>query len=149
MLEGSTRQEPKILLVEDNPVDVLMIKRALRNGGFKNQPLVLDDGEPALVLLQKLKGSEAESLPDLIILDLNLRRVDGGEVLAYIRQTEQLKSLCVIVLSSSPEDVMRASAAHADYYIEKPSDVSSYQTLGPRIYAFYWGDRKSATATGP
>jgi CheY-like chemotaxis protein len=147
MCDGSTRPEPKILLVEDNPIDVLMIKRALRNGGFKNQPSVLNDGEPALALLETFR-SESENLPDLVILDLNLRRVDGGEVLAYIRQTDELKSLRVIILSSSPEDVMRASAPHADCYIEKPSEASTFTNLGARIHAFYWGDHKAATATG-
>jgi two-component system, chemotaxis family, response regulator Rcp1 len=139
--------EPKIWLVEDNPVDVLMIKRALRNGGFKNQPVVMDDGEPALALLRIQRGPEAESLPDLIILDLNLRRVGGAEVLAYIRQTEELKALRVIVLSSSPEDVMRSSAANADCYIEKPTDVVSFQNLGRRIHTFYWGGRASTAGS--
>jgi CheY-like chemotaxis protein len=139
MFNGLTRPEPKILLVEDNPVDVLMLKRALRNSGFKNQPLVLDDGEPALAFLQRKVPFEAESLPDLIILDLNLRRVDGGEVLAFIRKTEELKALRVIILTSSPEEVMRSTAANADCYIEKPTDVASFQNLGNRISSFYWG----------
>jgi CheY-like chemotaxis protein len=147
MSDGLTQPEPRILLVEDNPLDVLMIKRALKNGGFKNQPQVLDDGEPALALLRKQRG-EIESLPDLIILDLNLRRVDGCEVLSYIRQTEELRSLRVIILSSSPEDVMRSTAARADCYIEKPVDVASFHNLGARIHAFYWGARQAATATG-
>ena len=147
MPDGLTPPEPRILLVEDNPLDVLMIKRALRNAGFQNQPQVLDDGEPALALLQQ-QMSETESLPDLIILDLNLRRVDGCEVLSYIRQTEELKSLRVIILSSSPEEVMRSTAPHADCYIEKPVDVASSQNLGARIHAFYWGNRQAATAGG-
>jgi CheY-like chemotaxis protein len=148
MSDGSTRREPAILLVEDNPVDVLMIKRALRNGGFQNQPVVLNDGEPAIALLQQLSASVDESLPDLVILDLNLRRVDGSEVLAYIRETAELKSLLVILLSSTPEDLMRATAADADCYIEKPADLASFQNLGTRIYDFYWGDHKAATAVG-
>jgi CheY-like chemotaxis protein len=143
-MSNGLRPEPKIWLVEDNPVDVLTIKRALRNGGFKNQPVVMDDGEPALALLRRQGGLEAECLPDLIILDLNLRRVDGAEVLAYIRQTEELKALRVIVLSSSPEDVMRSSAPNADCYIEKPTDVASFQNLGRRIHTFYWGGHVAA-----
>jgi len=138
--------EPKILLVEDNPIDVLMIKRALRNGGFKNEPIVLDDGEPALALLSGQVPYENQSLPDLVILDLNLRRVDGGEVLSYIRQTAELERMLVIVLSSSPEDIMKTSAARADCYIVKPADVTSYQNLGKRISLFYWGAQKSASA---
>ncbi len=136
-----TRPEPKILLVEDNPVDVLMIKRALQNGGFQNQPIVLDDGEPALAYLR-----QGAPLPDLVILDLNLRRMDGPEVLSHIRRTPELKALRVILLSSSPEDFMRSSTAQADYYIEKPSDAASFLNLGERIRSFYLGVAKAAEA---
>ena len=79
-------------------------------------------------------------LPDLVILDLNLRKVDGPEVLSFIRNTPELRSLRVIVVSSSPEDVMKSSAAEADCYIEKPNDVVSFQNLGNRIRSFYLGD---------
>jgi CheY-like chemotaxis protein len=133
------RPEPKILVVEDNPIDVLMIKRALSNGGFKNKPIVLDDGEPALAFLGRQGSFQAESLPDLVILDLNLRKIDGPEVLAYIRRTPELAQLQVIVLSSCPIDMMKASAADADHYFEKPSDVISFQNLGQRIRSVYWG----------
>jgi CheY-like chemotaxis protein len=140
MSGNDTDPEPKILLVEDNPVDVLMMKRALKNGGFKNQPIVLDDGEPALAFLAQQGRYEDMELPDLVILDLNLRKVDGPEVLSFIRNTPELRSLRVIVVSSSPEDVMKSSAAEADCYIEKPNDVVSFQNLGNRIRSFYLGD---------
>ena len=134
-----THPEPLILLVEDNPIDVLMIRRALKNGGFKNQPVVLDDGEPALTFLSQRRRADGGTLPDLVILDLNLRRIDGPEVLAYIRKTPELKGLRVIILSSSPEDVMKSNAAQADYYIEKPTDAATFLNLGDRIRNFYWG----------
>ena len=102
--------------------------------------MVLDDGEPALALLGRKGRFEDEPLPDLVILDLNLRRVDGPEVLSYIRKTPELDGLQVIILSSSPEDVMKSSAAQADYYIEKPTDIISFQNLGNRIGSFYWGE---------
>ncbi len=142
------RPEPNILLVEDNPVDVLLIKRALRNSGFKNPPVVLDDGEPALAFLSKQGEFASALLPDLLILDLNLRKVDGPEVLAFVRRTPELECLRVIVLSSSPEEVMRASAAHADCYIEKPTDVISFQNLGNRIRSFYLDTPAKAAEAG-
>lgn len=133
-----TAPEPRILLVEDNPIDVLLVRRALKNGGFKNQLTVLDDGEPAMAYLTQQSGVEGEALPDLVILDLNLRKVDGPEVLAYIRRNPALKSLRVIILSSSPEDVMKSNAGQADFYIEKPADAASFLNLGQRIRAFYF-----------
>ncbi len=141
-----TRPEPNILLVEDNPVDVLMIKRALRKAGFKNRPTVLDDGEPALAFLGEQINMEGGALPDLVILDLNLRRVDGPEVLSYIRGTPALKALRVILLSSMPEELMKAKTAEADCYMEKPDDVTSFLNLGERIRSFYWGAAKAAGA---
>jgi CheY-like chemotaxis protein len=146
MSDSLTRPEPKILLVDDNPVDVLLIKRALANGGFRNAPIVLDDGEPALELLQGQGRFAGDSLPDFIILDLNLRRMDGGEVLKFIRGHAELNALRVIVLSSSPEDVMRSNAVQADCYLLKPTDVASFQNLGKRIRAFYWGESASTGA---
>jgi len=137
MSSGEALAEPIILLVEDNPIDVLMVKRALKNGGFQNQPMVLDDGEPALALLSRRGAFEGSSLPDLVILDLNLRKVDGPEVLSFIRSKPELKSILVIILSSSPEDVMKSNAAQADYYIEKPNDAASFLSLGDRIRSFY------------
>ncbi len=142
-----TRPEPRILLVEDNPIDVLMVRRALKNGGFKNQPTVLDDGEPAMAYLSQQSGFEGEPLPDLVILDLNLRKVDGPEVLAYIRRTPELRRLRVIILSSSPEDIMKSNAEQADYYIEKPTDAASFLNLGQRIRTFYWEKANSPSST--
>jgi len=137
MSNDEMRPEPRILLVEDNPVDVLMVRRALKNGGFQNPPIVLDDGEPALDFLAQRGGFEAAVLPDLVILDLNLRKVDGPEVLSFIRRTPKLRGLRVIILSSSPEDVMKSHAEKADYYIEKPTDAASFLNLGTRIRDFY------------
>ncbi len=111
-----------------------MIKLALRRGGCTTDPLVIEDGEPALAFLRREAPWESESLPDLIILDLNLKRVDGPEVLSYIRQTESLRHLSVVILSSSPEDIMRSKAAAADAYFEKPADVDEYFSVGKTIW---------------
>jgi CheY-like chemotaxis protein len=141
---SAARREPRILLVEDNPVDAILIKRALEDGGFKRAPVVLDDGKPALELLQKQGEFAGDSLPDLIILDLNLRRVHGEQVLRFIRQQPELNALRVIVLSAAPEDLTRASAEQADCCVEKPTDAASFQNLSRRISAFYWGGTADA-----
>jgi CheY-like chemotaxis protein len=120
--------------VEDNPMDAYMIKLALKRGGFPGEPMVVEDGEPALALLRQTGPYQNEPLPDLVILDLNLKRIDGPEVLSYIRETESLRSLAVVVLSSSPEDVMRSKAATADGYFEKPADVDEYFAVGKSIW---------------
>lgn len=111
-----------------------MIKLALKRGGFSGDPIVVEDGEPALALLRQISPYECEPLPDLVILDLNLKRVDGPEVLSYIRKTDGLRHLSVVVLSSSPEDVMRSKAASADGYFEKPADVDEYFAVGKNIW---------------
>ncbi len=144
MSNNETHSEPRILLVEDNPVDVLMVRRALKNGGFQNPPIVLDDGEPALEFLAQRGGFAGAALPDLVILDLNLRKIDGPEVLSFIRRSPKLRGLRVIILSSSPEDVMKSHAEHADYYIEKPTDAASFLNLGTRIRDFYRDSLNSA-----
>ncbi len=136
-------REPRILLVEDNPVDVLMIRRALQNSGFMTKLMVVDDGEPAMAFLGR---QEKTTLPDLVILDLNLRRIDGPEVLAFIRTNSGLKNLRVIVLSSSSEDVMKTSASGADLFLQKATDVESLRKLGESIRIFYLNGNGKGTA---
>jgi len=129
--------EADILIVEDNPVDVVMTKLALKKGGFLKEPTVLDDGLPALTLLSREGEFTHHSLPDLVILDLNLKRVDGPEVLDYIRRDPHLKGLCVAILSSSPTDVMVRRASEADCYFSKPSDLDSFINLGEELMGCY------------
>src|ERR1700761_8294381 len=126
-------EEAGILLVEDNSMDVIMTKMALKKGGFLREPVVLDDGIPAMSLLRR-EGEYAEySLPDLVILDLNLKRVDGPEVLNYIRHRPELQDVWVAILSSSPADIMASLATQANCYFSKPSDMNSYLNLGAEI----------------
>ena len=124
---------PKVLVVEDNPMDVYMITLALRRDGYAADVVVVDDGEPALAFLRHETPYENASRPDLVILDLNLKRMDGAEVLASIRETESLRNLAVVVLSSAPADVMRSKTAIANGYFEKPADVDEYLAVGKTI----------------
>ena len=128
-----SNSEVNVLLVEDNPIDVRLTKLALKNGGFTKDPVVVDDGKPALALLSQERPDENLPFPDLVILDLNLKRVDGPEVLAFIRQTPALANLCVVILSSSPTDVMIHRAIHANGYFSKPADLDTYIGLGRQL----------------
>jgi CheY-like chemotaxis protein len=125
--------EPSILVVEDNPLDVHLIKLALKDGGFQRDPVVLDDGMPALALLRGERQYEHLPFPDLVILDLNLKCLDGPEVLSYIRRSPQLSDLFVAILSSSPTDVMIHRAAEANCYFSKPADLDTYIGLGRQL----------------
>lgn len=137
-----------ILIVEDNVMDVYMIKMALKQAGLTREPMVVDDGAPALALLSTQAANINPVLPDLIILDLNLKRVDGPEVLAHIRRSETLKRMFVAILSSSPSDVMKAEAAEADGYFKKPNDLQGYMALGLQLMQWYRDKPVRATSEG-
>src|SRR3977135_1336079 len=88
-----------IVLVADNLMDVVMTKLALKKGGFLREPIVVDDGIPALSLLRREGEYANYAVPDVVLLDLNLKRVDGPEVLDYIRCRPDLKAVWVAILS--------------------------------------------------
>ncbi len=136
---------PRVLLVEDNPIDARMIKRALKIGGLFEEPHVVNDGAPAIALLARDEAYRHIPLPDLVLLDLNLIRVDGDQVLRYIRQTPELEQVCVAILSStSPDDVRSLEAAEAqpDGFFMKPSDLVAYESLGSQILACYQNSKR-------
>jgi CheY-like chemotaxis protein len=137
---------PRVLIVEDNPIDVLLLKQALKSAGFTGQLTVTDDGAPALQFLQGEDPFQNELRPDMVILDLNLKTIDGPEVLAYIRHSEDLCKMLVVVLSSSPEDVMRMQAAEADSYLTKPPGLAEFIALGAKLRDLY--EKKNELAQG-
>ena len=118
-------------------MDVYLIKLALKRGGFTKEPAVVDDGLPAIRLLQRRAEYADSPIPNLVILDLNLKCVDGPEVLAHIRDDPKLSGVCIAILSSSPQDVMVSRAGGADCYFSKPSDLGSYARLGFEIASCY------------
>ena len=126
-----------ILVVEDNPIDVKMIELALRRAGHTKTLTIVDDGLPALALLRREEEYEHFPVPDFIILDLNLKRVDGPEVLAYLRGTPGLAGICVAILSSSPTDIMIERAAKANCYFTKPSDLDGFMSIGQNLLDCY------------
>jgi len=114
-------QPVHILLVEDNPQDVEITKRALDKGQVKNRLTVARDGQEALDILQSLRGKEDEH-PGLILLDLNLPRVNGLEVLQIIKADPDLRRIPVIVLTTSTreEDVVKSYDLGVNTFISKP-----------------------------
>jgi CheY-like chemotaxis protein len=124
----------RILLVEDNEGDIILTKEALREAKFTNEILVATDGEQALTLLKS-----TQPLPDLILLDINLPKVTGLEVLTFIKSDEKLKMIPVIMLttSSAERDVVSSYANHANCFITKPVDLPRFMEVIKTIEDFW------------
>jgi CheY-like chemotaxis protein len=129
----------EILLVEDNPGDARLTLEAFKEGKVLNNLTVMKDGVEALEYLHR-QGSYANSpQPDLILLDLNLPRKDGREVLEVIKADERLKKIPVVVLTTSAaeEDIARAYSRHANCYITKPVDLDQFLRVVHSIESFW------------
>jgi CheY-like chemotaxis protein len=128
-----------ILIVEDNEGDVLLVKEALRETGIEFRLKHLADGEQALVYLNNRVRNSDATTPDLILLDLNLPKRDGWEVLQVLRCSPDFTRTPVVILSSSnaPEDLRRAAAVDSLMYIRKPSNLDDFLAIGKRIEAFW------------
>ena len=131
----------EILLVEDNPGDVQLTKEALEDCKLINNLHVAMDGEQAINFLQKEQPYQHVPKPDLILLDLNLPKIDGTEVLAHIKCEDQLKRIPVVVLTTSKaqEDILKVYALHANCYITKPMNVDSFFKVVKAIESFWMG----------
>ena len=128
-----------ILLVEDNPGDVRLTIEALKDGKVRNRLNVAVDGVEALAFLRR-EGKYADApRPDVILLDLNLPRKDGREVLAEIKEDEELRRIPVVVLttSSSEQDILRTYSLHAHCYITKPVDLDQFIQVVKGIEDFW------------
>jgi two-component system, chemotaxis family, response regulator Rcp1 len=140
----------EILLVEDNPGDVRLMQEAFLEGGLTSTLHVARDGEQAMAYLHQT-GIYCDSVrPSLILLDLNLPRKHGREVLAEIKQEKKLRKIPVMVLSTStsPEDIREAYDLHANCYFQKPQDLESLVALGKLIENFWLGTAILAAPNG-
>jgi len=129
-----------ILLVEDNPGDVRLTEEALKEGTTPYSLSVAKDGAEALDFLFKRNGYQNAITPDLILLDLNLPKKDGREVLSEVKQSDSLKHVPVIVLTTSEaeQDIQQSYKLHANCYITKPVDVNEFIDSIQVLEAFWF-----------
>jgi CheY-like chemotaxis protein len=130
----------EILLIEDSPSDVLMTSEALLNSNVPNNLHVVDDGVEAMAFLRQTGPYAAAVRPQLVLLDLNLPRKTGREVLAEIKLDPMLMLIPVIVLTTSKaeEDVLHAYGHHANCFISKPVDFRSFASVISSIEKFWF-----------
>jgi two-component system, chemotaxis family, response regulator Rcp1 len=129
----------EILLVEDNPGDVRLTREALREGKVYNNLHWAKDGVEALEFLRQEGRHAGAPRPDIILLDLNLPKKDGREVLHSIKNDERFKQIPVVVLTTSEaeEDVLRSYELHANCYITKPVDLDKFIMVVQSIDRFW------------
>jgi CheY-like chemotaxis protein len=130
----------EILLVEDDPGDVLMTREALEESKLLHTLHVMDNGEEAVRFLKRQEPHQDAPRPDLVLLDLNLPRLDGREVLSFIKADPVLRSIPCVVLSTSDaeDDVTRSYELHANAYVTKPVDFAAFSTVVRQIDDFFF-----------
>jgi two-component system response regulator len=131
-----------VLLVEDNPTDEKLTLRAFKKSGVANEIFVVRDGAEALDYLfakEKYAGRDPNILPALVMLDLNLPRIDGLEVLQRIRADERTKRVPVVILTASKEheDIARGYAFGANAYVRKPVDFAEFAEAAKTLGLFW------------
>jgi len=137
-----TEPDPRaieVLLIEDDPGDVLMTREAFEDAKVANHLCVVSDGEDAMAFLRG-EGVHADApRPDLVLLDLNLPRVDGREVLEQIKNDPELRSIPVVVLttSESEDDILHSYSLHANAYVTKPVDFDRFHQVVQQIDDFF------------
>ena len=123
-----------LLLVEDNPADVFLVRESLREEGLDCDLQVADDGEQALQFFERV-DTGSQTPPDLLLLDLNVPRVGGEQVLERLRKTRQCAGIAVVVITSSesPHDRQKAKDLGADEYFRKPTNLDEFMALGKLV----------------
>lgn len=136
----STTRSIEILLVEDNPGDARLTIEAMREAKLSNRLHIVEDGVEAMQFLRREGRFGDAPRPDLILLDLNLPKKDGREVLAEIKSEPSLKRIPVVVLTTSraEEDVLRTYDLHANCYVTKPVDIEQFIKIVKQIDEFWF-----------
>lgn len=140
MVMGHKVKSIEILLIEDNPVDVLMTRRALEEAKVFNQLHVVEDGEEAMDFLYQ-QGNYADApRPDLILLDLNLPKKSGREILAEVKKDPRLLAIPVIILTTSEaeKDISMCYENHGNCFITKPVDMEQFTHVVKSIEGFWF-----------
>ena len=133
------KKSPVILIVEDNPGDVRMIKEAFKTSSANPNLYFVRDGVEASHFLETRKRGPSNGFPQLVVLDLNLPKRSGFEVLEFVKRDEMLKRIPVIVLSSSqnPADVTKAYDLHANCYLTKPANFEAFIDV-VKALEYFW-----------
>jgi two-component system, chemotaxis family, response regulator Rcp1 len=128
-----------ILLVEDNPGDVRLTQEAFAEIALPMQLHVAEDGEEAILFLQQQGDYALAPRPDMVLLDLNLPKIDGHQVLRYIKNNDSLRKLPVVVLTTSnaEKDISQTYKLHVNAYLVKPIDYEKFTELVQKIEAFW------------
>ncbi|HUA83845.1 MAG TPA: response regulator [Bryobacteraceae bacterium] len=125
----------QILLIEDAEPDVFLVREALRQAGIACQLKVLDDGEKAVDFIDGLDENSATPCPNVVLLDLNLPKRSGDQILEHMRQSERCRDVPVVIVTSSdsPKDREQTSRLGATFYFRKPSRLDEFMKLGPLV----------------
>jgi CheY-like chemotaxis protein len=139
MIQADRESTIVLLLVEDDPGDVTMTREALSEAKVLHDLHVVDNGEAAIAFLRQEAPYTDAPRPDLIFLDLNLPRMDGREVLALVKSDASLRSIPLVVLttSDSQDDIARSYDLHANAYVTKPVGLESFLTAVQQIDHFF------------
>ncbi|MBI3398381.1 MAG: response regulator [Deltaproteobacteria bacterium] len=129
----------EILMVEDSPADIRLTKEAFKDAKMLNNVHVVSDGEEAMAFLQHIGKHANAPRPDLILLDLNVPKKDGREVLAEIKKDPDLKRIPVVILTTSDDekDVLKAYNLHVNAYIKKPVDLEQFMRIVEAVEEFW------------
>lgn len=140
MRSGTDERKVEILMVEDSPGDVRLAKECLNDSKLLNNLYVASDGEEAMAFLRKEGSYAGMPRPDVILLDLNLPKKDGREVLEEIKTDPELQTIPVVVLtvSEAEEDVKNVYGLHANCYITKPIDLNQFISVVKSIEDFWF-----------
>lgn len=138
-----TNRAAEIMLVEDNLGDVYLTKEAFKSAHFKYNLHIAKDGDEALQMLNKKGSFKKVPKPDLILLDLNLPKVDGRELLEIIKSDKKLKNIPVIILSGSATDtdITTSYNLHANSYLVKPDNFDDYKEIITSIENYWFGEQ--------
>ena len=150
MVLGTNVEPVEILLVEDNPVDIMLTKRVFSAGRVYNNLHVAEDGEEAMDFLNKSGKYSSAPTPEIILLDLNLPRKHGREVLAEIKADPSLRRISVIILttSDSREDIWKSYELQANCFITKPVDMEQFANALECLGEFWFALVKLPPSTG-
>ncbi len=140
MKQMAKPKDAEILLVDDNPADVRLVREALYESRLRNELHVVGDGEEALAFLRRESGFADAPRPDLVLLDLNLPRKNGREVLAEMKSDEKLKDIPVVILttSNSDRDVLESYNLCANCYVRKPVQFRAFVEVVQSIENFWF-----------